>query len=335
MINEPLVSVIVPNYNYAPFLKQRIDSVLAQDFEGRFELILLDDASTDDSREVLESYRQEPRVSCIEINSRNTGSPFRQWQRGLQLARGKYVWLAESDDYADPSFLSSTVSLLERHAGAVFCLTGSYRVDAEGRRLQLDYDRWGKRQQAAAGGYGLFDGDDYVVRNLYWRSYVYNASGVLFRREAALKADVSRCFSMRYSGDWLFWTELARRGQVIELYRKLNYFRYHPVSVSTQARRSGQSLEEDMAVVARIEACYASRLGGYKRLLRRGVFYKRIKRLPVDEAVRRRLFDRLQQLLGGGRGAYLAERINKWGSHLLPWLPTEERERLVEWRIER
>lgn len=67
MKQNPLVSVIVPNYNYARFLRQRIDSILLQDFTD-YELILLDDASSDDSRSILESYRSNPHTACIVCN---------------------------------------------------------------------------------------------------------------------------------------------------------------------------------------------------------------------------------------------------------------------------
>ena len=93
----PLVSVIIPNYNYARFLTERIDSVLSQTFQN-FELIILDDCSTDNSREVIERYRSNPKVSHIIYNQSNTGSPFAQWEKGLSVARGKYIWVAEADD---------------------------------------------------------------------------------------------------------------------------------------------------------------------------------------------------------------------------------------------
>lgn len=99
-----LVSVIIPNYNHAAYLRQRIDSVLSQSFDD-FELILLDDCSTDNSREVLESYWQHPKLSHLIYNETNSGSVFRQWQKGIDLAKGEFIWIAESDDYAHPQFL--------------------------------------------------------------------------------------------------------------------------------------------------------------------------------------------------------------------------------------
>lgn len=108
----PTVSVIVPNYCHAPYLEQRIESILQQTFQD-FELILLDDCSTDGSREILERYRNHPKVSGIFYNERNSGSPFKQWKKGLSKATGDYVWIAESDDFSSPCFLERCVRILD------------------------------------------------------------------------------------------------------------------------------------------------------------------------------------------------------------------------------
>src|SRR5580658_382186 len=99
----PTVSVIVPNYNHARFLHRRIDTILAQTFQD-FELILLDDCSTDESSSILREYGSDARVR-LEFNEVNSGSPFKQWNKGVRLAQGKYIWMAESDDYAAPRLL--------------------------------------------------------------------------------------------------------------------------------------------------------------------------------------------------------------------------------------
>ena len=80
--NIPIVSIIVPNYNYARFLDIRMESILNQTFQD-FEIILLDDHSTDNSVEIIEKYRNNPKVSYIDINKENSGSPFRQWKKGI------------------------------------------------------------------------------------------------------------------------------------------------------------------------------------------------------------------------------------------------------------
>ena len=79
---KPLVSVILPNYNHSAYLRERIDSILTQEFQD-FELIILDDRSTDDSVAVINGYKAHPRVSHIIVNEQNTGNTFIQWERGI------------------------------------------------------------------------------------------------------------------------------------------------------------------------------------------------------------------------------------------------------------
>ena len=106
----PSVSVILPNYNYARYLPQRIESILNQTFSD-FELIILDDASIDNSKEVIESYN-DSRIS-VYYNKVNSGNPFVQWNKGVQIAKGKYIWIAEADDYCELNILEKLVEILE------------------------------------------------------------------------------------------------------------------------------------------------------------------------------------------------------------------------------
>ena len=87
------VSIIVPNYNYERYLKERINSILNQTYTD-YELILLDDASTDNSAELLAKYKNHPKVSHVIINKENSGSPFKQWMKGILLAKGEWIWIA-------------------------------------------------------------------------------------------------------------------------------------------------------------------------------------------------------------------------------------------------
>src|SRR5262249_7024813 len=124
------VTVITPGYNHARYLPQRLESILAQTYRD-FELIVLDDASTDGSRAVIESYLHDPRARAV-FNERNSGSPFKQWTLGLRQARGEYVWIAESDDYAEPTLLEALVDRLDRHPNAGLAMCRSWIVDQDG-----------------------------------------------------------------------------------------------------------------------------------------------------------------------------------------------------------
>jgi glycosyltransferase involved in cell wall biosynthesis len=125
-LSMPIVSVIVPNYNHARYLRQRIETVLRQSFQD-FEIILLDDCSTDESRSILSSYARDPRVR-IDFNNVNSGSTFKQWNKGVRLARCKYIWIAESDDYADERLLERLVPVLENDPAVAFAFCRSWRI---------------------------------------------------------------------------------------------------------------------------------------------------------------------------------------------------------------
>ncbi len=242
---HPTVSVIIPNYNHAPYLRERIDSVLGQDFED-FEVILLDDCSNDHSREILERYRQHPKVSHIVFNDKNSGTTFAQWRKGLSLACGKYVWIAESDDYAEKDFLSTLVDALETNPEAVLAFSGSKIIDSLGNEIPgEDWDKFGRRLGTRA----TYTGKELTIRRLLRNNLIYNASMVVFRREAAPEI-TERYLNMRFCGDWLFWSQLARKGQAVEICRKLNNLRQHSNKVSASASKAGKTYTEGTEIVA-------------------------------------------------------------------------------------
>ena len=106
----PAVSVIVPNYNHGRYLRQRLDSIFAQTFRD-LEVIVLDDASSDDSLQVIADYRDRADVRVIE-NAQNSGSTFTQWLKGIDLARADVIWIAESDDGCEPDFIATLLPAL-------------------------------------------------------------------------------------------------------------------------------------------------------------------------------------------------------------------------------
>ena len=107
-----MVSVIIPNYNHDKYLDVRIQSILNQTYQD-FEIIILDDCSTDNSKAVIERYRDNDHVSHIVYNEKNSGTTFKQWEKGIELAKGDLLWIAESDDSCDCNFLDSLIPKFE------------------------------------------------------------------------------------------------------------------------------------------------------------------------------------------------------------------------------
>lgn len=323
-IQNPLVSVIVPNYNYGRYLVQRIESILKQDFDD-YELILLDDASTDNSASILDTYKNNPHTSHILINKENTGSPFQQWMKGIEMSRGKYVWIAEADDLIESHFLSTCIPLCEAHPDTAVCYVGSKVIFEDGSVKRQDINHWGKRSRKP---YAVFQGHDYALHNLYWKNYIINASAVIFNREKALTLKHSSFMQMRYCGDWLFWFEMTLQGQVIKVYQSMNYFRQHAAKVTASSRRKGDGVLEDAQIVHIMETHLDSRLSSYQKQLRRGLVWKKALRLKLEKEDEHALLHRIEEILHCNENHYHLAQRNKWLKWFNPWLITPKRDRL-------
>ncbi len=227
MAKNPLVSVIVPNYKHARFLPQRLSSIFNQTMED-FEVILLDDASPDNSVEILESYASHPKVSALRINEKNSGSVSKQWNLGVSLAKGDYVWIAESDDYADPQFLAEMTAAIaqDQNIAIAFCI--SNLVDDEGiikglcRKWYDDYD-WGQSFTK--------DGTWALQRYFHSSNPIPNVSGALIRKSAFLNAG-SADDSFKLSGDRDLYIRILSTTKLAYVAKTLNNFRRHAASVT-------------------------------------------------------------------------------------------------------
>lgn len=243
----PEISVILPNYNHAPFLKQRIDSILHQTFQD-FELIILDDCSTDNSREIIESYRNHPKVSHIIYNSINSGSTFMQWNKGFELAKGEYIWIAESDDYADITFLEKLTKAVAENKNTAIAYSTSYFVNEKGEitRDGLRSEPYLKAK-AKRKLYKVYNGFDYIKKHLLKSCDIYNASSAIFKK--SLVNSISKDYmTYKSCGDKFFWTELAALGKIIYFYENLNYFRQHNSKVTPESLTSGRMFEEELKI---------------------------------------------------------------------------------------
>lgn len=309
MNKQPAVSVIVPNYNHARYLKERINSILDQTFQD-FELILLDDCSTDNSAELLNNCRNNPHVSHIELNEQNSGSAFRQWEKGIQLAQGKYIWIAESDDKAENRFLERAVEALEKHPEAQLCLTGSHLIDTCGNPLQSsEFDQWDED-----GRIYEYSSLQYLRKKLLNQNTVYNASMVLFRRKNCLKDITPAYKKMRYCGDWLFWIEQARKGNVVEIHQKLNFFRKHPDNTTNQGTREGNSIPEMISIRKYFYQHVLPPQCCTDIVIDKALLYGHIKHLPISAERRKELLLSLKKELNINWLDYL---IGKWIRSLL------------------
>jgi glycosyltransferase involved in cell wall biosynthesis/GT2 family glycosyltransferase len=250
----PRISVVVPNFNYRTFLPDRILSIKLQTMPI-YEVIVLDDASSDGSQEWLANELSEvlPDAQVV-VNETNSGSVFEQWRRGVSLARGDYVWIAEADDLAKADFLAEVIPAFADPA-VVLSYAQSEQIDDRGRLLAADYQeyvddisetKW--RHPYVAGGL------DEIRECLAIKNTIPNVSAVVFRRDAlaeVLETDIEEIKSHRVAGDWVTYVKILQRGRIAFCPKALNQHRRHSSGVTISGFGRDQ-LEEIVTMQARI-----------------------------------------------------------------------------------
>jgi glycosyltransferase involved in cell wall biosynthesis len=225
---NPTVSVIVPNFNHAAYLEKRLQSVLAQTFDD-FEVIILDDCSTDNSMDIIEQFRSHPKVAHVLLSDKNGGSTFLQWSRGIELARGAYIWIAESDDFCEPTLLETLVRpMLANHlVNLSFCQ--ALYVDPSDDIIGHTFAK--KLSDTR-------DGKKFIASHMLGLNGIPNVSLVVFRKES-FYAVSQEYRKMLYCGDWYFWVSIAMHGQVFISGKYLSYFLRHTANVSGKSEKNG------------------------------------------------------------------------------------------------
>jgi glycosyltransferase involved in cell wall biosynthesis len=241
------VSAIVPNYNYAAYIGDRLRTVFSQSYP-LLETIVLDDKSTDTSLDVIRTVSEtEGRHITLAVSEVNSGSPFAQWKNGLARARGRYVWIAEADDLAAPDLVAKLVARMEATGAAIgFC--DSTTIDGQGDPLGDSYKPYMNQIEPHA-----FDdsfhmtGAEFLARFLAVKNVILNVSAVIFRRDALLAAMAAvgdDLGALKVAGDWRLYIALcAAGGSVVYEAAALNTHRRHQISV-THALKVDRHLEE-------------------------------------------------------------------------------------------
>ena len=235
------VSVLVPNYNHEPYLPERLNSIFQQRYP-LYEVIVLDDASTDRSLQVIDDTAGAgDRDVVVLANASNSGSIARQWRNGLERCTGDYVWIAESDDVADADFIAEAVRILE-NSGASFCFTDSWQIDGDGNRTGDSYIPYvDEIVPSTFRADFVMRGADFLRRFLSVKNVILNMSSVVWRRDAlaaTLESAGAEIDELRLAADWRLYAEACRLGlKVAYLAKALNGHRRHPGGVTSSLDR--------------------------------------------------------------------------------------------------
>lgn len=210
----PRVSVVTPAYNAAAYLGQAIESILGQTFAD-FEMIVVDDASTDQTAGILAGYK-DPRLRVVR-NERNMGIVHTR-NRGMSLAQGALICPFDADDVSLPTKLAKQVAFLEAHPEVALVGTAT-------RYLELGEVRPGKR---------VFDTAPVILR---WLMHVDNPLGhstLMYRASAIQRLGGLMDEEFRYSEDYEYCHRLIREGDLGFLDEPLVLYRRHPGAVSVK-----------------------------------------------------------------------------------------------------
>jgi glycosyltransferase involved in cell wall biosynthesis len=253
--HQAAVSVVLPNYNHAKYLPERIMSVIQQSLPPD-EIIFLDDCSSDGSvsiaRELLE--RSNVPYQIVE-NVENSGCVFRQWIKGMSLARNELIWIAETDDIAHRDFLANVVASFARDDvmasfGRITCIdeTGAPRSDLDKYYLGLRDFSW--RSSKIIPAYQAFS-HDFSIKNV-----IPNASGLVFRRPQLTPDELDRLYMYRFAGDWYFYSLVARGGAIAYSRNARSFFRINQSSTSRSSFFTERHLTEHRMIVQTLESQY-------------------------------------------------------------------------------
>ncbi len=243
---EARISAIIPNYNYADFLPERIDSILLQSYPVS-ELIILDDASPDNSIEVInakiaEIKKNYPKITVKTVfNKKNSGGcVFSQWQKGLKEATGDYIWIAEADDSANPLFLEAAMQKMKQDPKTVLFYSDSWRINQNNKRTARTCQDWCDiwRNHRWAQDFEN-DGKDEIINYLSANNTILNVSSVVWKNIPQLNDIFEQAKNYKIAGDWYIYACVLKYGNIAYSAKPLNYYRKHDRgSVSTVINRS-------------------------------------------------------------------------------------------------
>lgn len=226
---EPRVSVLVPVFNAERYLRESLDSVFSQTFQD-FELVAIDDGSTDGSRDVLASYR-DPRLVVVH-NDLNLGVAL-TLNRGLMLARGAYVARLDADDIAMPERLARQVAFLDNHPDVALVGSFAEAIDPEGTPFRTLTVPLGFDEIIAR----IFSVNLFIHPSVLFRKSVVQDLGGF--RQGALHAE-----------DYDLWLRIIEHHEVANIPEALVRYRIHPGQASQRKLR----LQRAAADRCRIEA---------------------------------------------------------------------------------
>lgn len=233
------VSAVIPNYNYANYIIERIDSILQQTYP-LYELVIIDDKSTDNSVEVIEKKlkKVEKKYPDLKVtfikNDVNSGNVFCGWQNAFKYSSGDYLWICEADDSCSPYFLETVMKGFEDPKTVIsYCesLTMNEKnvILMHDLRVWIDIFKCGKWDNDYK-----CSGTDELSSTMCINNTIANVSSVVFRKLNTIPYAefLKTAQTFRLAGDWYFYSKILEYGNIAYFKDSLNYHRMQEKSVT-------------------------------------------------------------------------------------------------------
>ncbi len=269
---DTLVSVCMTNYNYENFIKESIDSVLFQTYKN-FELIIIDNASTDGSVDIIKSYND----SRIKLYINDANIPlYKNLNKAASLARGELVTFLHSDDIYNPLFLSEIIKAKKKNPDKKVFVSGVYFW----HDYKNDFKEWYPYKEA-----GVKSRPETLL-NLSVFNTIGNGVNVAIDKDCFNKAGR---FSdkYKYSADYDLWFRLADEHEFVYINKLLTYYRIHNNNLPHVMNKNLYMYKESLSITNRVLgrldnidtrlsdlACYSCNINLINRILNSGVKYK-------------------------------------------------------------
>lgn len=215
--NHPLVSIIIPTYNHEKYLEQAINSVLSQDYPN-FELLVLNDGSTDKSEEILRKY-----IGKFFWETHTNMGEYRTIDKGFNLSKGEYILILSSDDYLLPGSISSLVRYFQEHPKLAVVYPDYDIVDDQNNLIQH------------------IDNYQYCYENSVRWFACMPGPAALLKRELYSKLG-GRDFKFRYVGDFDFYLRAGLLGEFSRVPATLACYRWH---AGSQTQQKGERIAKE------------------------------------------------------------------------------------------
>lgn len=290
----PLVSVLMPVRNGERYLRQAVDSVLSQKFHD-FEFIIIDDASTDNTPQILRSY-SDSRIRVLP-NELRLGVA-RSLNRGLGAARGKYIARQDADDTSEPERFERQVRMMEANPSIVVLGTSATVIDGEGKVESF----WDCATEDVELKWSLIKGSPFIHPSIFIRSEA-------IRRVEGypISEEVSFC------EDFELWSRLERQGEFRCLPERLMRLRIARGSISAENDQI-QRRQADEILLRNRGRLLTFELSGRDAQQLDALFFARVGTNPALSGIKRSI-SIYEALMAGFHMSYAVDHPNEAGRH--------------------